>query len=72
MATPRTLGETGIEVLATAAELAVAEAVGPIGTDEGVVDANRRLEQERLAVEKAHLLGLSNRCAYAGGRIDTR
>src|SRR6266516_1175523 len=63
-------GETWIEVLAAAAEFAIAESVGPIGAHEGVVNADGWFEQERLAVEKAHFLGFGNWRAHAGRRKD--
>ena len=41
---PGALGEARIEVLRAAAELAVAEGIGTVGGDEGVVDLDGGLE----------------------------
>jgi hypothetical protein len=52
---PRGLGEAGVEVLAAPAELYVAEPIGPIAAEQGVVHPDRVLENVGLAVEVADL-----------------
>src|SRR5262249_22271066 len=55
-------GEAGVEVLTAAAKLAVTEPIGAVRGHERVVDANGRLEQERLAVEDADLFAFGDGC----------
>ncbi len=52
---PRRLGEAGVEILAAAAELDVAETVRAIAPQQGVVHADRVLEDVGLAIELADL-----------------
>src|SRR5437868_12613080 len=66
----RRLGEAGIEVLCTAAELTVPHPVGALRGHEGVVDADSGFEDERLAIEEADLLALGDGRSHAGGCVD--
>ena len=68
----RGFGEARAEVPAAATDFGVADAVGAVGADEGVVHRQRVLEDVRLAVEVAHFLALGDRRADAGGGIEGR
>jgi len=59
-------------VLVGAAELHVAEAVGPVAGDERVVDGERSLQQVGLAVEVPHLLAVGDPGAQAGRGVEGR
>ena len=68
----RRLGEAGPEMLVGAAELHIAEAVGPVPRDERVVDGQRRLQQVGLAVEVPHLLAVGDRGVQARRGVESR
>ena len=59
-------------MLVGAAELHVAEAVGPVAGDERVVDGDRRLQQVGLAVEVPYLLAVGDWGAQARRGVDGR
>src|SRR5579859_2686904 len=66
----RSFGEARIEVLSAAFEFAVAQAVGAIGRHEGIVDLDRWLEDEGLAVKETQLFVAGDGCTNASWRVD--
>src|SRR5262249_42467646 len=63
-------GKAGHEIAAAAAQLDVAERIGAIAAQEGIVDRQRLLEDVRLAFELAHLFALGDGSAYGGRGVE--
>ena len=66
----RRLGEAGVEVLAAAAKLHVAEPVGAVSSQQGEVDPDRLLEHMAQAIEFADFLVRGDIGIRAGGGVE--